>query len=293
MKTCPKCKNKYTDNTLQFCLQDGTLLTGEGAKTSNFETVALEEPETVVRKKRPQRVVEIETPAEEPARVTNPSYDNLPETGSSNTFRTMLLSVFGTLALISVAAAGIWFYLNWNRNTVSRSAPATIGNNNTSAQITPSPTVSKTPTPGKTKTPTPTPTELPKEVKEKIEKDSLSTIFAWKLAAESRNLPVYMSNYSNNIAYYNKRGASRAFVEKDKKKAFDKYSTIKSTFSNIVVTPSNDGERSTVVFDKEWDFSGEDSSTTGKVRTELILKKSGDRWLIESEKDLKIYYVNK
>ena len=102
-----------------------------------------------------------------------------------------------------------------------------------------------------------------------------------------------MNSYSNNVAYYNKRGASKAFVEKDKKRAFEKYTSIKSQFSNIVVTLSKDGEKATVAFDKEWTFSGEGNLNTGKVRSRLILKKTGTRWLIESEKDLKVYYVNK
>jgi len=294
MKTCPKCQNKYTDDSLQFCLQDGTLLSGEGTKMSNLETVAFEEPETVVRKATPQKVVKIESPpVEEAARITNPSYETQPEIQNSNTLRTIVLSVFGTVILFSLAAAGIWAYLNWNKNTVSRNGGLTNENKNSTAQITPTPTASKTPTPEKTKTPTPKPTPLPKDVKEKIEKEALATIFGWKTAAESKNLGLYMNNYSNNIAYYNKRGASRKFVENDKRKAFEKYDTIKSQFSNIVVTPSKNGEKATVVFDKEWNFAGEGELNTGKVRSHLVLKKPGVRSLFEADNDLKVYYVKK
>ena len=131
MKTCPKCQNKYTDDSLQFCLQDGTLLTGETSGISNLETVAYEEqePETVVRKEHPQRVVKIEAPVEEPVPTTNPSFDRAPETTNSNTLRTMLLSVFGTALLFMVAAAGIWFYLNWGKSSLSRNGTETNINN--------------------------------------------------------------------------------------------------------------------------------------------------------------------
>ncbi|NNE98770.1 MAG: hypothetical protein HKN25_07090 [Pyrinomonadaceae bacterium] len=297
MKICPKCQNKYTDDSLQFCLQDGTLLTGEATGISNSETAAIDEPETVIAKTRREKVnVEIAAPVERTPPDTNPSYERVVEPTGSNTFLTILLTAIGMLLFFSIVAGGIWFYLNWGSTTNSRGGLAT-SNGNVAQKPTPtgmpSPTVSLTPTPEKTKTPTPKPTALPPDAKEKIEKEVLATIFGWKTAAEARNLGAYMKNYSNNVNYYRKRGASRAFVEKDKRKAFEKYDTIKSTFSNIAVVPSKNGERATVTFDKEWNFSGPQSSTSGKVRSQLILKKSGARWLIESERDLKVYYVNK
>lgn len=48
MKTCPACKSTYTDETLRFCLQDGTELIG--SSSGNYPTQVLPEMETVVRR---------------------------------------------------------------------------------------------------------------------------------------------------------------------------------------------------------------------------------------------------
>ncbi len=47
MKYCPSCQSTYTDESLRFCLQDGTDLISSGA--GNYPTQDLGERETVVR----------------------------------------------------------------------------------------------------------------------------------------------------------------------------------------------------------------------------------------------------
>ena len=59
MKICPHCQTRYTDDTLQFCLQDGAALTSDDAQTS-MPTVAFDgETETVV-KSRPTDQIEFD-----------------------------------------------------------------------------------------------------------------------------------------------------------------------------------------------------------------------------------------
>jgi hypothetical protein len=53
-----------------------------------------------------------------------------------------------------------------------------------------------------------------------------------------------------------------------------------------------------VTFDKEWEFSGIDKDdkdvfNAGKVNQQIILSKINGKWKIVSEKDLKVYYVDK
>ncbi|HMS42595.1 MAG TPA: hypothetical protein PKE69_20365 [Pyrinomonadaceae bacterium] len=50
MKYCPRCQNTYTDESLQFCLQDGAVLLGS-ADNLPMPTVDFSERETVVRQK--------------------------------------------------------------------------------------------------------------------------------------------------------------------------------------------------------------------------------------------------
>ena len=58
MKSCPQCHTKYTDETLQFCLQDGVMLADEVGQASPDETVAFNDPETetIISRNRPERI---------------------------------------------------------------------------------------------------------------------------------------------------------------------------------------------------------------------------------------------
>lgn len=47
MKYCPSCGSSYSDSTLEFCLQDGARLSGEGRGSAVTESLG--ETETVVR----------------------------------------------------------------------------------------------------------------------------------------------------------------------------------------------------------------------------------------------------
>ncbi len=40
MKRCPKCNLNYTDDTLEFCLEDGSRLVKDGTFESEIQTVA-------------------------------------------------------------------------------------------------------------------------------------------------------------------------------------------------------------------------------------------------------------
>jgi hypothetical protein len=61
--------------------------------------------------------------------------------------------------------------------------------------------------------------------------------------------------------------------------------------SNLSVTPDATGERATAVFDKEWVFDGAEKSSSGKVKSELQMRKINGEWKITSERDLKVYYI--
>ncbi len=100
-----------------------------------------------------------------------------------------------------------------------------------------------------------------------------------------------MNYYADTIDYYSKKGASLESVRKDKEKAFSKFYNIEMNFSNMRVTPDASGMRAVAVFDKEWNFEGDESYSAGKVQTQLQLQKFDGRWLITGEKDLKIYYT--
>lgn len=304
MKICPQCNNRYTDEMLKFCLQDGTELVDESADYSTNPTVAFgeTETETVISSKKPERIsFDINNEREdsgEQHRTANIPPPIQAEPKSSKTLLAVLATAFGMLLLFGIIGMGAYFYMNGKDSQVAinenNKNTSTDSDNNLNKNVD-----SETPTPEKTAKPTPEkskeskPTPLPDENPEATKKAVTDTVYNWTSAAESGNLGSYMSYYALNLDYYNKKNASRSFVQNDKQRAFSKYDNISSTLSNMKITPSADGKTAVAVFDKQWLFTGEVSESSGKVQSQLKFKKDGDRWLITSERDLKVYYVNK
>ncbi len=299
MKYCPSCQTNYADDTLRFCLQDGTPLAE--LSNQNAPTVFLTESETLVSPKRVEPLGQ--TPQNwEQSQVTRvSSLESEPK--KSNTVMAVLLTALGMFLLFGVAGIGAWLYFKdgktevvQNKDFTSPNSNGQMFDSNKNSKVSPSPSASPKnssliPTPLATMTPVvmPTPDENPEQAK----KDVSSKIYSWKSAAESRNLNAYMSNYADTIDYYNKRSASAGFVRNDKQRAFTAYDNIKINLSNMRVSPDDSGENATAIFDKEWVFESAGKYNAGKVQTQLRLKKFGDEWRITGERDLKVYYVDK
>ncbi|MCA1608339.1 MAG: hypothetical protein LC730_02630, partial [Acidobacteria bacterium] len=64
--------------------------------------------------------------------------------------------------------------------------------------------------------------------------------------------------------------------------------SIRMDVSQMKIDIDETGKTAVAEFDKAWVFEGE-SVSEGKVRSQLKLMKSGDRWLITAEKDLRVY----
>lgn len=144
MKQCPKCGNSYTDDTLRFCLEDGTVL-----------TLADEQP-TVVRSggRDPHKTEElpglVTRQAHEAVRVTIPGTETSaqqrptqPPGKSRLVLLTVLIAVIALAGLVIAAAGilGIAYYVSSGKNNVVISSP------------TPTPSISPTVSPddGKSK----------------------------------------------------------------------------------------------------------------------------------------------
>lgn len=301
MKQCPNCHTKYTDDTLKFCLQDGTLLINPTNTDTEIPTVAFTDSETLVT---PRQVERLEVPIEnseshnwEQSRQTQVS-EFQPETKKSNTLLAVALTAF-VMLLLFVGGIGMWFYLKngqsdvvKNNNKKSAANQNTTPKSNSNANVSTSPEVSPSPTVTPTSYPTATPTATPAPSfnPEQVQREVSEKISAWNKAIESYNLNGYMNYYADTVDYYTKKDVSLDFVRKDKQKAFSKFDYIKMDISNLRVTPDASGERATAVFDKEWNFEGEDSYSSGKVQSQLQLQKFSGRWLITGERDLKVYY---
>ena len=311
MKICPQCRNKYTDETLNFCLQDGAELIGIGSESGSAPTVSLEESETIVSSRPPEQITiaagnSKESDWEE-SRVTKIGSIRTESSDSPKTIKAVVLTAVTMLVLFGLTGLGALVYYNLADGEVADTPDSNINrpaentadnsvndlnpvNDAKTPETNSSPDATKTPTGEKTKNPTPAPDTKDPAV---IKKEITSKIYAWKSLAESRSLESYMDMYASSLDYYTKSGASKSFVRRDKQNSFNKFSTIRISIGNLSVTPGSDGQTATAVDDKEWLFAGGGKQNTGKVRSQLKFKKSGGRWLITSERDLKIYYVDK
>ncbi|PYS92601.1 MAG: hypothetical protein DMF62_00305 [Acidobacteria bacterium] len=232
MKYCPTCKTRYDEEILRFCMKDGTPLIDEAEPkftTMPSASIGQEDDDpgevTIIRKKgevpipppemdeegafippepeyRPQEpvfrpkeeqaprfIVPMETPAQQ-ARVI-PPYQAPPK---SNTVKVVVLTIFGTVALLVVGGLGFWaisrglsrgseasnannananvlintnlgFDANFNFNGSNTLFNSNATTNSNVKSPTPSPKPSPSPSPSATATPdddqTPTPTPRP------------------------------------------------------------------------------------------------------------------------------------
>lgn len=288
MRYCPKCQTTYADETYEFCLQDGTLLVNDSDAQSS-PTVFLDEQQTRV-KVNPTEQVQFFPPTQgqnwQSSQVTQIPPEQIPppiqpQPEKSNTAKTVFLTAITMLVLFG-GSFGAWYFLGGKSAEVAENKPANNQNK---------PAATRTPTPKPTESATPTPTPTPKIDADKIKSEVSDTINDWKSSTENGDINSVMSIYADSISFYGSQ-KSKATVRNDKQTAFDKYDSMEINISNLRITPDDSGEKATAVFDKEWTFIGE-KTYDGKVQSQFQFTKSGGKWLITSEKDLKIYYVNK
>ena len=206
MKYCPTCGTRYDEEILRFCMKDGTPLLDE--EQPNFVAMpseSFEEPvdeddpseHTVIRRNvpvPPPPAEDFESKATPSQRIVVPTYNDPqpPRPGAahyqapprkSNTAMVVFLTIIGTVAVLAVAGAGIWFLSRDNANNTNRNANANQENTNLNTNLgisdfdfnvnananvntnananlkTPTPTPK--PTPSATPTVSPSPTDSP------------------------------------------------------------------------------------------------------------------------------------
>src|SRR5258706_15483435 len=105
MKICPACKTQYSDDTLKYCLQDGTLL--EVGAESDMPTVALDEAETIAARTGQNRVnvpvSDTDLPSWQQSQVTRIGTP-APPTRRSNASVIVIAAVVLVFGLLSVVA---------------------------------------------------------------------------------------------------------------------------------------------------------------------------------------------
>lgn len=288
MKYCPSCQTEYADDQLQFCLQDGTVLLD--ARNADTESETLVIPKQV-------EPIRFEPPSAYQTNQTNwqPSEPVVysQEKKKPNTPMVVVLSVLGTILLLGLGGLGAWLYLKNSRNeVVSVNVNKTTNRPTNSNAATNQNSNSNLAAASPTATPTAQPALKPEEFKA-VTNDVKDALNDWKDATEDFDFEKHIGSYADTVDYYNGGRVSVAKIRADRQKAFEIYDSMDVDIDNLKVTPDASGEKATAVFDKKWNFEGEENFSSGKVQQQLQLEKINGRWLITSEKELKVYYVDK
>jgi hypothetical protein len=272
MRYCPACGTQYTDDTLRFCLQDGSQLVD--SLEADPPTVAFDETPTVLRQRNPAAVTRSD--------FRQDPVETAPERRSI--FVPLLIAGITGAVLFVAGAIATWVFLSGGREAMADNSA------NVNAKTPAPPKFSvPTPSPRTSVTASPAPTSSASEIDiEHARRDISQVIERWRSDTENLNLNSYMENYARTVDYYNRRGASRTDVRNDKARAFDIYDSIRMNLDDIRITVDQAGNVATAEFDKEWDFQGARNSS-GRVRSQLRFRRDGERWLIVGERDLKVY----
>jgi len=121
-----------------------------------------------------------------------------------------------------------------------------------------------------------------------VRKEVMEALNGWTEAMGHHDLDAYMSYYAGTLdAYYKRSNVSRAEVRADKARAFARFATLDIRMNDVQIKADESGGRVAVSYNKVYDLVGpEGRHFSGSARSGLWLEKSGNRWLITSEKDL-------
>jgi hypothetical protein len=306
MKRCPTCQSTYTDDSLKFCLQDGTTLvrmsgsSGVGPTVPDQEKTLLinsrertnEPPATEILPSVLPTVASSRTPQTTPQsflptgmgvqdRVTTPQ-------GPKSNALIIPVTIAATVLVLAALGLGAWLLLGEKQSGANGNTRVEKQNTTTNTQTRSSPAASVTPV-ASSPTPTPSPVNVAA-----VRKEVMDALNGWAESSMERDIERQMSYYADTLdIYYTKTNVSASVVRADRQRAYDTFSTLDIELSNVQITPDATGERANVILDKTWNFEGEEKSTSGSVQQELRLAKIDGRWRINGEKDLQVYYVNR
>lgn len=306
MKRCPACQRDYADDSLRFCLQDGTALESVSSVEDDFKTWVLPEnssglsdpaateafdltADTVIHP-RPSAPTLPNKPRETTP-VTTQLHTDQPKTRS--TAMVIGLTVVATLALLALGGGGAWLLLRDSKETAQREDNA--GNVNATRardnqNDTPANANARTPSNINAKaTPTPAATPAPPPTNPSAEVEAVrAALDGWLDSFRARDIDSYMARYASVLeAYYLARNVGVERVRGDKERAFAKYTTIEVWLSNVQVQVDTSGTRAVATFNKSWRFTAPGVNPfTGSGANRFTFRKIGGQWLIVGEEDI-------
>lgn len=317
MKRCPTCQTLYTDDSLSYCLQDGSKLAVVSDSAASVEATWQissadtrgrgEAPPTEILRPEDMPTARIEgapsTREQQRARATAVSgteHRQANESASQVTVAAppprgnatvIALSVIVGMLLITVAGL-IWMMTRDKVQTEQQTRVATQNTNQSQTRTTnttQTPAANSGATPAANTTPQASPADLVT-----ARKEVQAALSAWAETVRGRNLEEHMRYYAETLDfYYNATNVSRERVRVDRSAAFTNYTSLDMQVANVKIEVAASGTRATVTFDKTFDFRNEEKRYNGSGLNLFLFIKDGGRWRIAGEKELKLYYLNR
>ncbi|MBD0371931.1 MAG: nuclear transport factor 2 family protein [Pyrinomonadaceae bacterium] len=197
------------------------------------------------------------------------------------------LSVVVALLLLTVGGLITWVMMRDREQTEPRVATANSNQDNTRAANTTR--ANSNANTSASPTPSPSPVDVAA-----ARSEVQAALNSWAETVRQRNLEEHMKYYADVLdVYYNATKVSRDRVRSDRSAAFSKYSSMEMQVAKVNIEIDPSGSRATATFDKTFDFRNDETSYSGSGLNRFWFVKSGGRWRINGEKELKNYYVNR
>src|SRR5215213_4269263 len=269
MKVCPKCNSSYSDETLNFCLTDGVPLVAEeilDEYLSKHNSKSWHTADTLVDQRfsladaRPT-AVSSSAPTFE---LGNTTARNMMPAKSNKT----LYAILGVL-LVALVGSGIWWF-----SKSSNPANKSVLSEETAS--------------------------IPKHVivpispqqDAQVKKELTEFMLNWARTNSDKNSDAHLAHYANTLeVYYGESGKDKNHVLADRLRAYQRYDTIQMQVDNLKISAES-SESASIVFDKSWTMRNDKKTSTGSVQQEVHVTKTNGKWLIDAEKDLKVYFLN-
>ncbi|MCU1257692.1 MAG: hypothetical protein JWO80_577, partial [Bryobacterales bacterium] len=127
----------------------------------------------------------------------------------------------------------------------------------------------------------------------RVQKDISTVLNRWVDAKRRRNLDEEIGCYAPFVdRFYGQRSLPADQLRREEQNVFSRIGTVQRfEISNLKFHRVNP-EWAVVSFDKNWDFHGR-TRFTGSSREELVLRPVHGRWKISSQREVKVYWVDK
>jgi hypothetical protein len=178
-------------------------------------------------------------------------------------------AIFG-IVLIAVFAAGAYL---WFSRSADKAVPAVSSDN-------------------KSSTPNKPAANLSAQQENLVKTEVSDFLNSWRESNEKKDIDAHIAHYADVLqVYYGESGKDKNHVRADRMRAYQRYDMISIQLDKMKIVPEST-EAATVTFDKTWTMKNAQKTSTGSVQQEIHVVKIKGKWLIDVEKDVKVYFIN-